>query len=68
MTATCLAGRCAGTIVTSSPASMAGNRRDLFVYNHQDWSTQYLGTMVSNGTVFERMEGRLDRRMESRVG
>jgi hypothetical protein len=25
-------------------------RRDLFVYNHQDWATQYLGTMVSNGS------------------
>lgn len=25
-------------------------RRDLFVYNHQDWGTQYLGTMRSNGT------------------
>jgi hypothetical protein len=24
-------------------------RRDLFVYNYQDWSTQYLGTMISNG-------------------
>jgi hypothetical protein len=25
-------------------------RRDLFVYNHQDWVTEYLGTMVSNGS------------------
>ena len=25
-------------------------RRDLFVYNYQDWATQYLGTMVSNGS------------------
>jgi hypothetical protein len=25
-------------------------RRDLFVYNHQDWATEYLGTMVSNGS------------------
>jgi hypothetical protein len=25
-------------------------RRDLFVHNHQDWATQYLGTMVSNGS------------------
>jgi hypothetical protein len=24
-------------------------KRDLFVYNHQDWRTEYLGTMVSNG-------------------
>ena len=24
-------------------------RRDLFVFNHQDWRTEYLGTMVSNG-------------------
>ena len=24
-------------------------RRDLFVYNHQDWRTEYLGTMISNG-------------------
>jgi hypothetical protein len=24
-------------------------RADLFVYNHQDWATQYLGTMVSTG-------------------
>jgi hypothetical protein len=24
-------------------------RRDLVVYNHQDWATQYLGTMASNG-------------------
>jgi hypothetical protein len=28
----------------------ADNRRDLFVYNHQDWATEYLGTMISNGT------------------
>lgn len=28
-----------------------GNRRaDLFVYNHSDWATEYLGTMVSTGT------------------
>lgn len=26
-------------------------RADLFVYNHQDWSTQYLGTMRSSGTA-----------------
>jgi hypothetical protein len=25
-------------------------RADLFVYNHQDWSTEYLGTMISSGT------------------
>lgn len=24
-------------------------RADLFVYNHQDWATEYLGTMVSTG-------------------
>jgi hypothetical protein len=24
-------------------------RSDLFVYNHQDWATEYLGTMISNG-------------------
>lgn len=32
-------------------ADISGDgRRDLFVYNHQDWATQYLGTMVSNGS------------------
>jgi IgA peptidase M64/VCBS repeat protein len=25
-------------------------KADLFVYNHQDWAYEYLGTMVSNGT------------------
>lgn len=25
-------------------------KRDLFVFNHQDWRTEYLGTMVSNGS------------------
>ena len=25
-------------------------KADLFVYNWQDWSTQYLGTMISNGS------------------
>lgn len=25
-------------------------RADLFVYNYQDWSTQYLGTMISTGS------------------
>jgi hypothetical protein len=25
-------------------------RRDLFVYNYQDWRTEYLGTMISNGS------------------
>lgn len=26
-------------------------RADLFVYNYQDWSTQYLGRMISEGTT-----------------
>jgi hypothetical protein len=25
-------------------------RADLFVYNHEDWATEYLGTMISSGT------------------
>ena len=25
-------------------------RADLFVYNHKDWGTQYLGTMISTGS------------------
>jgi hypothetical protein len=25
-------------------------RADLFVYNHSDWSTEYLGTMISTGS------------------
>ena len=50
MTATCPAGRCAATIGIGSATSTATDRRDLFVYNHQDWRTEYLGTMVSNGS------------------
>ncbi|MCB0168089.1 MAG: VCBS repeat-containing protein [Anaerolineae bacterium] len=26
-------------------------KADLFVYNHQDWSREYLGTMISNGSA-----------------
>jgi hypothetical protein len=26
-------------------------KADLFVYNHADWSKEYLGTMISNGSV-----------------
>jgi hypothetical protein len=26
-------------------------RADLFVYNHQDWTPEYLGTMISNGST-----------------
>lgn len=26
-------------------------KTDLFVYNHQDWSKEYLGTMISDGTA-----------------
>lgn len=34
------------------PVDIDGNGRvDLVVYNHQDWSTQYLGTMVSSGSA-----------------
>ncbi|HET7328215.1 MAG TPA: M64 family metallopeptidase [Nocardioidaceae bacterium] len=33
-------------------ADIDGNgRTDLFVYNHQDWATEYLGTMVSTGNA-----------------
>jgi hypothetical protein len=33
------------------PVDIEGNgRTDLLVYNHEDWATQYLGTMVSNGS------------------
>ena len=33
------------------PCDVDGNgTTDLFVYNHQDWSTQYLGTMKSTGS------------------
>ena len=33
-------------------ADIDGNgRTDLFVYNHQDWATQYLGTMVSTANA-----------------
>ncbi len=32
-------------------ADLNGNgRADLFVYNHQDWYSEYLGTMTSSGT------------------
>jgi len=29
----------------------ADDKADLFVYNYQDWSTQYLGRMISEGTT-----------------
>jgi len=31
--------------------SNADGKADLFVYNYQDWSTQYLGRMISEGTT-----------------
>jgi hypothetical protein len=32
-------------------ADIDGNgRADLFVYNYSDWSTEYLGTMISTGS------------------
>lgn len=37
---------------TFFPADIAGRgRTDLFVYNHQDWSEEYLGRMLSTGSA-----------------
>jgi hypothetical protein len=37
---------------THSVAAINGDgKADLFVYNYQDWSTHYLGRMISEGTM-----------------
>jgi hypothetical protein len=37
---------------TRSVADITGDgKADLFVYNYQDWWTQYLGQMISEGTT-----------------
>jgi hypothetical protein len=41
-------------------------KSDLFVYNYQDWSHEYHGTMVSNGnSLSSNWKGRLGWRVES---
>ena len=37
----------------------ADGKADLFVYNYQDWSTQYLGRMISEGTTSPQTGSRI---------
>ena len=51
-------------------ADIDGNGRcDLWAWNHQDWSTEYLGRMISSGTEpVGELRRRLGRRVEPRPG